>query len=131
MAETLGTRQIAVTDTVQAPQVAPPTGTGSTHRWDAPAVLYETGRRAQAASLSMRRHEIGPHDVCACGRLPVRTLAVFGPRCEVAAESWELAASLMRQVLRHLAAESSAHGSGERHPATGRAVVYPAWTRLR
>lgn len=98
---------------------------------EAPDVLFETGRQIQAASLAMRRHKVGPNQVCTCGRLPVRDLPAFGARCEVAAESWELAASLMRQVLRHLAAESSAHGSGERHPATGRAVVYPAWTRLR
>lgn len=111
--------------------MAPPKGTGSEHWFDAPAVLYETGRRVQAASLSLRRHEIGPHDVCTCGRLPVRTLAVFGPRCEVAADSWELAAALMRQVLRNLAAERTPDESHDPQPATGRAVVYPAWTRLR
>ncbi len=111
-------------------QVRAATGTDAAHLWDAPAVLFETGRCVQAASLSMRRHEVGPHDVCACGRLPVRTFPVFGPRCEVAAHAWDLAASLMRQVLRHLAAERTQHGSGDLHPATGRAVVYPVWTRL-
>ncbi len=104
-------------------------GTGPTERrWDAADLLYEIGRRTQAAAMMMRKHRVSPtHELCQCGRLPHRRLPLFGPRCEVASAHWEQAAYAMRQLLRH-ADRHGARPAGERTPrSVGRArVVTPA-----
>ncbi len=87
----------------------------ATQRWlDAPSLFYEIGRDVQAVALVMRRHEIvDAQQTCACGRLPVRTLPFFGPRCDVAGERFAVAEEAMRRVV----AQSTAT------PAIGRARV--------
>lgn len=100
-------------------------GTQPTRSWDAPSVLFEVGRRVQAASQAMRTHELAAHDVCRCGRLPDRTLPVFGPRCEVASQSWDLAVESMERILAHMAGPTClAPATGPR--VVGRAAVHSA-----
>ncbi|MGH3737528.1 MAG: hypothetical protein ACRDT6_18250 [Micromonosporaceae bacterium] len=67
---------------------------------DAASLFYELGREVQAVALLMRKHEIvQAQRICACGRLPVHTLPLFGPRCDVAGERWARADAAMRRVL--------------------------------
>ncbi|MGH3714348.1 MAG: hypothetical protein ACRDT4_12935 [Micromonosporaceae bacterium] len=93
---------------------------GSTvdHGWsgsklDAPRLLHDWGRRAQAVAVIMWKHEMVPGlGVCkSCGRLPARQLPLFGPRCEIAVGEWDLAESALRRL------------SPDRAPAVGRATV--------
>ncbi|MGH3647548.1 MAG: hypothetical protein ACRDTM_10285 [Micromonosporaceae bacterium] len=75
-------------------------------RHDAAAFWYEVGRQFQAVSLVMDRHQIvDAQQICACGRIAVRVLPMFGLRCEVAFETWNRAYTSMCQVSRQLSAE--------------------------
>ncbi len=87
---------------------------------DAPSLNFEIGRHVQTMALAMRRHRIvSTHQICECGRLPLRTLPVFGPRCEVACDSWRLAHDVMRRCVAQA-------GDGSR--AVGRVVMTePRW----
>jgi len=89
-------------------------GPTTTRALDAASLFYEIGREVQAVALVMRKHEIlDAQRICACGRLPVRTLPFFGPRCDVAGERFAVAEEAMRRVV----AQSTAT------PAIGRARV--------
>ncbi|MGH3648664.1 MAG: hypothetical protein ACRDTM_16005 [Micromonosporaceae bacterium] len=89
---------------------------------DAAGLLHDVGIKAQAVALTMWKHEIVPSlDVCqACGRLPARTLPMFGARCEVAVEQWELTQVAMRRLV---AVPDDTAGWAPR--AVGRAPVPP------
>lgn len=89
---------------------------------DAPRLLHDWGHRAQAVALIMWKHEIvAALGVCkGCGRLPVRDLPMFGPRCEIAVDEWELAQHAMRKLI---------PGTPQQSPtAVGRARVPPEST---
>lgn len=92
-------------------------------RLDAPGLLHEMGLKAQALALTMWKHEIvAALGVCkACGRLPARELPLFGPRCEIAVEQWDLAQAAMRGLI---AAPDHTY-PGNRTSAVGRAPVPP------
>lgn len=78
---------------------------GHSRRLDATDVLYDVGREVQMVALMMRRHRfVAAQGVCECGRLPAKTLPVFGLRCEIAVEKWERAHDAMRRLLRYAAA---------------------------
>lgn len=67
---------------------------------DAATLFYELGREVQAVGLLMRRHRlIDSQQLCACGRVPVRTLPYFGIRCDVAGERWARTDDAMRRIL--------------------------------
>lgn len=71
----------------------------------------------------MWKHEIiAALGVCrACGRLPARELPLFGLRCEIAVEQWDLAQAAMRGLVE---APDHTH-PGNRTIAVGRAPVPP------
>jgi hypothetical protein len=59
---------------------------------DGSELMHELGRRFQAVSVVMRRHEIASmQQICVCGELPLRVLPIFGLRCRTACEVWDLA----------------------------------------
>lgn len=68
---------------------------------DAPGVLHRAGQRAQALAQTMWKHKVATNvGVCeACGRLPARNLPVFGPRCDIAAEEWEVTQAVLRSLV--------------------------------
>lgn len=76
-------------------------GESPTSKLDAPRLLYDSGERAQVVAVIMWKHEIAAElGVCkGCGRLPARELPLFGPRCEIAVNAWDLAhVSMLRLV---------------------------------
>lgn len=69
-------------------------------RLDAAGVLFEIGRRVQAAAVAMWKHRLVPsQQICTCGRMCVRTLPTFGLRCDVACDDWDTAMSAMERLL--------------------------------
>ncbi len=66
------------------------------------SLSYELGRQLQALALLMRKHRINPRQqVCDCGRLAMRELPMFGPRCDIACRQWDLVHSAMRRIVAH------------------------------
>lgn len=94
-----------------------------TRQLDAAGLLHEMGVKVQAVALTMWKHQIIPSlDVCkACGRLPARTLPMFGARCEIAVNQWDLA----QIAIQHLVATPDP-ATTHPHRAVGRAPVPPA-----
>lgn len=71
--------------------------------------------------MTLRRHTISPvQEVCVCGRLPHRRLPVFGPRCEIACQQWDIAAYIMRRIL-----DATSERPADADRAVGRAPVPP------
>ncbi len=72
-----------------------PTATDSAadRNWcDGSEMVHELGRRFQAVSVVMHRHEIvSTQQICVCGELPLRIVPIFGLRCRSACEAWDLA----------------------------------------
>lgn len=63
-------------------------------------MLYEIGRRTQAAALMMRKHTMLPsQQLCECGRIPTRVIPAFGLRCDIACDHWDVARATMARFL--------------------------------
>lgn len=99
----------------------------ATRRLDAPGLLHEIGLKAQAVALTMWKHEIvASLGICkACGRLPARTLPMFGPRCQIAVEQWDVAQAALRCVV----VAVPDHTPDQARRAVGRAAVPPSIKR--
>lgn len=90
-------------------------------RSSAPDVWYEAGRQVQAVAIIMRKHHFVPEQqVCACGRLAVTMLPVFGLRCEIASMTWQRACEAIGGLL---ASGSSGRPSPRPGAHVGRAPV--------
>lgn len=85
----------------------------SSDKADASELLFEVGRRLQAVALMMRKHQmVREQQICACGRIALRVLPVFGLRCDVACGQWQLAHDSMRQLLAQMTDRSLDSGAG-------------------
>ncbi len=94
---------------------------------DAAGLVHQVGLATQAVALTMWRHEtVRSVGVCkACGRPPVRSLPMFGPRCDVAVGQWDQAHASMK-LLVATAGERQRDVPVRPAAAIGRAPVPPS-----
>lgn len=98
---------------------------GDGRHLDAADVLFEIGRRTQAAALMMRKHQVLPtQQLCECGRVATRVVPAFGLRCDVAGEHWDLARATMSRFLTQIV--SGVSSSRDTRRPTGTAKVASA-----
>ncbi len=104
----------------------------SAHRLDAPRLLYDWGHRAQSVAVTMWKHEmVASLGVCkSCGRLPAQDLPMFGPRCEIAVQEWDVAQAAIKHLV--TGTRNTEHGASDRPRGRTAVMRYAAvLTRIR